>query len=187
VIGTIATWVIIGWALLMFIFAVFVSLLRFPGRTVDDVTSFLRQVDLEEAEMLLDPAVHFALRWNLSEREMKEMQRKRMHLYLEIAIRMAHNAGLMIELGNRELYGHQQERTVELVNKLKQEALQVRIYALVTILKLNILLAMRPVQTPSLAPLRKACAIDGIKSYKALRSASTALFEEFRRPLNVDF
>jgi hypothetical protein len=186
VIWTIATWVIIGWGTLAVVYAVGSALLKFPSRTVDDVTAFLLPVDLEQAEALLDPATYFQLRWNLDPQSLKETQRKRLHLYLEIVTRMAHNARVLIELGNREV-DRQEGRAVELIRNLQQEAVKVRAYSLFTALKLRVLLAIRPAQAPSLTKFRTLVDIDGIASYKCLRVASAELFNEFRRPLNVDF
>jgi hypothetical protein len=117
---------------------------------------------------------------------LKETQRKRLHLYLEIVTRMAHNARVLVELGNREV-DRQEGRAAELIRNLQQEAVKVRAYSLFTALKLRVLLAIRPVQAPSLTKLRTFADIDGIASYQCLRVASTELFNEFRRPLNVDF
>lgn len=185
-IWTIATWVIIGWGTLAVFYAVGAILLKFPSRTVDDVTPFLLPVDLEQAEALLDPAIYFHLRWNLDPQSLKETQRKRLHLYLEIVTRMAHNARVLVELGNREA-DRREGRAAELIKNLQEEAVKVRAYSLFTALKLRVLLAIRPAQAPSLTKLRKFVDIDGIASYKCLRVASTELFNEFRRPLNVDF
>ena len=185
-IWTITTWVIVGWGTLAVLYAVGAVLLKFPSRTVDDVTAFLLPVDLEQAEALLDPAIYFELRWNLDPKSLKETQRKRLHLYLEIVRRMAHNARVLVELGNREV-DRQEGRTAELIRNLQQEAVKVRAYSLFTALKLRILLAIRPVQAPALTKLRTFVDIDGIASYKCLRVVSTELFEEFGRPLDVSF
>lgn len=185
-IWTIATWVIVGWGTMAVLYAVSAVLLKFPSRTFDDVTAFLLPVDLEQAEALLDPAIYFQLRWSLDPKSLRETQRKRLHLYLEIVTRMAHNARVLVELGNREA-DRQEGRAAELIRNLQQEAVKVRAYCLFTALKLRILLAIRPVQAPSLTKLRTLVDIDGIASYQCLRAASTELFQEFRRPLNVDF
>ncbi len=174
---------IVGWGIVASLYMFLSNLMRFPECTVDDVAEFLRPVDLEQAEMLLDPGAYYSLRWNLDTETLIQIQRKRARIYLELVHRMAHNARVLVELGRREMDARQ-ARQDEIVSQLQQEAFHVSIYCFVTMVKLRILLAIRPVQAPSLTKCRMAVDLDGIASYKALRLTSTALFEELHRPVD---
>jgi hypothetical protein len=174
---------VITWCALAALYMFITNLVRFPECTVDDVAQFLRPVDLEQAEMLLDPGIYHSLRWNSDPDTLLEIQRKRARIYLELLHRMAHNARVLVELGRRQMEEAQSEKE-EAISRLQTEAVNVRVYCFVIILKLRILLAIRPMQAPSLIKCRRVVDLDGIASYKALRQASTALFEEFRRPLD---
>ena len=182
-IWSMATWIVIGWGLVAAVYMVGTALLRFPGRTIDDVVAFLRPVDVEQAEALLDPTTDVELRWNLDPATFCEVQRKRMHMYLELVRRMAHNSRVLVELGNRGEYSRD-EREADLIGALQREAVTVRLYSLLTIIRMRVLLAIRPMSAPSLAKLRSIKNVDGLSSYKALRAASTAIFEEYCRPVD---
>jgi hypothetical protein len=182
-IWTIATWAVIAWGVLATLYMVGVALLSFPGRTVDDVVDFLRPVDLAQAELLLDPGADYELKLKLDAETLREVQRKRVHVYLELVRRMAHNARVLVEFGNREAV-RRTGREAGVIAVLQREAVKVRLYSLLTILKLRVLLAVRPRQTPSLVKFRIAAEVDGISSYKGLREASTTAFAEFKRPVD---
>jgi len=133
--------------------------------------------------MLLDPGADHELKWKLDAETLCEVRRKRMHVYLELVRRMAHNALVLVELGNREA-DRRTGREAEVIAILQHEAVKVRVYSLLTILRLRVLLAVRPMQAPSLTKFRMVMEVDGISSYKELREASTAVFEEFKRPVD---
>jgi len=180
--------IIMIWGFLAVLYLLGALLLGFPERTVDDVVEFLRPVDLDQAEVLLDPGANLELRWKLDADTYREIQRKRIHIYLELLWRMAHNSMILVEFGNREAArlerSSQQERgrrQAEVIAALQRAAVNVRIYSIVTIVKLAFLMAIRPMLTPSLASFRTMAEVDGIQSYKTLREVSTAAFEEFRR------
>lgn len=188
-IWTIGISVVIIWGVLAGLYLLGVFCSDFPGRTIDDVVEFLRPVDLDQAEVLLDRGANLELRWKLDSQTYCEMQRKRMRVYLELVQRMAYNARVLVEFGNREALRLERceatERNVrhmEVISALQHAAVKVRIYSLLTILKLRGLMAIRPMLTPSLVRFRVAGKLDGIVSYKTLREASTAVFREFRRP-----
>jgi hypothetical protein len=151
---------------------------RFPRRDFDDVVHFLYPVDLALAEALLDPAAEFDFRWRLSPREFRQAQRKRMRLYLELVRRMSHNSKVLVEFGNTEANGHD-PRSVELARALQQKAVEVRLYAMLTLLKLRWWMWVGPNvqgQRPAMPRLRKAGDLDGLQSYNALKVAAAAAF-----------
>src|SRR4051794_24641627 len=73
---------------------------RPPERSVEDAIDFLVPVDLAKAEALLDAAAEGHIRSGVSVAEFRLLQRRRMHLYLELLRRMAHNSAVLIQLGN---------------------------------------------------------------------------------------
>src|SRR5260370_804138 len=111
---------------------------RFPKRDVDvdDVVPFLYPVDISLAESLLDPAAEFEFRWKLGRLEFREAQRKRMRLYLEVTRRMAHNSKVLVQFADAEK-NNQDPRRVLLASALQQNAIEVRLYSLMTRIRLR--------------------------------------------------
>src|SRR5258707_15858529 len=70
---------------------------KFPTRTMDDVTPFLRPAEAGEIESLLDPAQEANFRLRMPPSEFAAWQRKRIHLMREYLLRMSHNALVLIE------------------------------------------------------------------------------------------
>lgn len=56
-----------------------------------EISSFLRPVNIEDVEDLIDPTAEKFLQLNLGEKQFRKLQRKRMLRLLEQAGRMAHN------------------------------------------------------------------------------------------------
>ena len=75
---------------------------KFPKRTIEDVTPFLRPAEHDELEQLLDPAQETNFRIRMSPQEFADWQRRRIHLLREYLLRMSHNALVLIEWGNME-------------------------------------------------------------------------------------
>ncbi len=185
---TIVTWAVIAGGMLAILYMLGVALQRFPGRTIDDVAEYLRPVDLGQVQMLLDPGADYSSTCKLDPETLCEVRRKRIQMYLELLARMAHNARVLVEFGNREARrlevseaGQQTVRQREAIAALQFAAVSVRIYAVFAIVMLWVLLVIRPLQAPSLTRFRKVVDVDGIQSYEALRQTSAAVFEEFRR------
>src|SRR5262249_33916914 len=116
---------------------------RFPKRTIDDVTPFLRPAEASEFETLLDPVQEVNVRFLLSSLEFIAWQRKRFHLVREYLLRMSHNALVLIEWGNMEAaeletQGSQasQERLL-LAQELVKAATEFRIYSVVALVTLK--------------------------------------------------
>src|SRR6266498_71466 len=70
---------------------------RFPDRSVHDVADYLLPIDFEKAEALLDPQSEATLRKELAPDEFRALQRKRIHHYVAIVQRMAHNSAVLID------------------------------------------------------------------------------------------
>ncbi|MGA7381332.1 MAG: hypothetical protein WBX03_10810 [Terriglobales bacterium] len=158
---------------------------HFPDRTADDVVDFLLPVDLEKVETLLDATAENHLRCDLSRRDFRKMQRKRIHLYVALVHRMAHNAAVLIDWANREAEGGDEQATM-LAHELQQIAVEVRLYALLTMMKLRLWLLLRldswqVLPAPSLYEVREVGGILGLESYDRLKTAASFLFLEMGR------
>jgi hypothetical protein len=155
---------------------------RFPDRTSDDVVDFLLPVDFDKAADLLDPEVEAGLRKQLSPMEFRRLQRKRIHHYMAFVKRMSHNAAVLVEWANREAESRD-PRQAELAGRLQQLGVEVRLYSLLTLLKLRFWLLLRldwwnVLPAPSLDDLREAGGIRGLETYDRLKSAASFLFLE---------
>jgi hypothetical protein len=170
---------------------------KFPTRTRDDVSPFLRPSDVEELETLLDRTQEANLRFELSPTEYRTWQRKRVHLMREYLLRMSHNALVLIEWGNMELaqVGFPDpdanatatptlsQRDLErqaLAQELIQAATEFRLYSVAARLKLKAWILFRLDQWPSFAEpsvsrLRTVVGIDAITSYHRLKTAAGSL------------
>lgn len=158
---------------------------HFPDRTADDVVDFLLPVDLEKAEILLDANTETHLRCDLSRRDFRKLQRKRIHLYVAFVHRMAHNAAVLIDWANREAEGND-EQAAMLARDLQQIAVEVRLYSLLTMIKLRLWLFIRldswqVLPAPSLYEVREVGGILGLESYDRLKTAASFLFLEMGR------
>jgi hypothetical protein len=162
--------------------AIWLMWFRFPDRTIDDVTDYLLPVDFEKAEGLLDPQTEAILRKELSPEEFRALQRKRIHHYLALVQRMAHNAAVLIEWANREARTATGQK-LEMVTKLQQVGVEVRFYSLLALIKLRFWLLIRVeswtiLPAPSLDDMRQVGGVKGLESYDRLKTAASFLFIE---------
>lgn len=170
------TWLIVAWGALACVYMLRCAWARFPKRDADDVIAFLYPVDLTLAEALLDPATEFGFRWKMNRQQFRAAQRKRMRLYLELTRRMAHNATVLVRYADAEKKSEDPRRASVAV-ALQEKAIEVRLYSLLTRVKLRFWLMVRAdVLSPVLAQLRMAGELDGIEAYGALKSAAAAAF-----------
>lgn len=162
--------------------AIWLMWFRFPDRTIHDVTDYLLPVDFEKAEGLLDPQTEAILRKELEPEEFRALQRKRIHHYLALVQRMAHNAAILIEWANREARTATGQR-LEMVTKLQQVGVEVRLYSLLALIKLRFWLLIRVelwriLPAPSLDDMRQIGGVKGLDSYDRLKTAASFLFIE---------
>ena len=153
---------------------------HFPDRTRDDVVDFLVHIDLEKAEALLDPLAEESLRRTLRPGDFRMLQSKRVHLLIELLRRMAHNAAILVQWGNLEAE-KAHPRTAQLAQELQQEAVKVRAYSLVALVKLRfwLLISFRSwsvLPVPHLSELREIYGIEGLQAYDRLKTAAGSLF-----------
>ena len=176
----IVTWLIVAWGALSCIYMLRCAWSRFPRRDVDadDVIPFLYPVDISLAESLLDPASEFECRWKLRPSQFRQAQRKRVRLYLELTRRMAHNSRVLVEYADAEKSSGDPRRVSRAIT-LQEKAIEMRLYALLAGIQLRVWLLLRSdflAMMPTLAHLRTAGDIDGLKTYDALKTAAAAVF-----------
>lgn len=152
---------------------------KFPRRTMEDVTPYLRATDFEELELLLNPAHEVNFRLRLSSREFRDWQRKRVHLLREYLLRMSHNSLVLIEWGNMELHGgenrHSSEQKDALAHELVQAGTEFRLYSLLALAKLKLWIVFPPATAANPAQLRHLFGIDALNSYGRLKTAAVTL------------
>ncbi len=159
-------------------------------RSIGDLAEALQPIDLQEVESFLDSDENRMLRACWGRTVYRQVQWNRMRIYLKVVRRMDHNARILVNFSNQELKrfreagGEISFEQVVVMEQLQREAIRVRSYSVVTIVKLYVLLAIHPIQAPSLAWLRRTIYFDGIQSYKILRNVSLLVFEEFGSPID---
>ncbi|HET9837328.1 MAG TPA: hypothetical protein VFR84_03775 [Candidatus Angelobacter sp.] len=172
----------------LLLFAAYVALQfsgKFPRRTIQDVTPFLRTAEAHEFESLLDPAQEVNLRLRLSPAEFASWQRKRLLLAREYLLRMSHNSLVLIEWGNMESFG-QEAGDSELARQKKllaQEmvhaATEFRLYSMFALFKLRLWLLLPSrfflLKTPSLPRLRNLFGINAMSAYERLKNTAGSL------------
>lgn len=174
------TMVVVGAMLLFAVYTALQFLGRFPRRTIDDVTPYLRPAEFEELESLLDPAHEANFRVRLSPQEFRSWQRKRIHLMREYLLRMSHNSLVLIEWGNMELTAEAGSRSMSaesqaLAEELVKAATEFRLYSFLALAKLKLWIVFRVDLSASLPGLRNLFGIDSLGSYHRLKAAAGAL------------
>jgi hypothetical protein len=185
------TIVLVGMVLLFAAYTAMQLLGKFPRRTLDDVTPYLRPAELEEIAELLDPAQEVNFRLRLTPEEFRRWQRKRIHLMREYLLRMSHNSLVLIEWGNLECFegGSGPRISPErqaLAQELVQAATEFRLYSLLALLKLKVWIVFRMdrwplLSAPSLPALRQVFGIDALTSYNRVKQAAGGLSVAYGR------
>jgi len=173
---------------ILLLFAIYTAIQfrgKFPKRSIDDVTPFLRPSEQDELESLLDPAQESNFRMRMPQREFAEWQRRRIHLMREYLLRMSHNALVLIEWGNMEAIedGNDAETFRQrqlLAQELVQAATEFRLYSVLALAKLKLWLVLPfPFKllfpSPSLPSMRHVFGIDALGSYQRLKTAAGGL------------
>ncbi len=189
---------LVGMLLLFAAYTAFKLVGRFPKRTPEDVTPFLRSANSQEFMALLDPALEVNFRLRMAPTEFKDWQHRRIHLLREYLLRMSHNAIILIEWGNLEAF-HEEgnprgidgiERR-QLAQELVQAATEFRLYSILALIRLKLLLALpRPLQllapSPSLPSLRRILGIDAMDTYQRLKNAAGGLSQAYNHDFHSD-
>ena len=125
----------------------------------DQLENLTQPVDLEAFRNLIDPAQEAFLRDRMSARQFRLVQRKRMRAALDYVGRAAHNAAILVRLGEAARASSDPEVAhsgQELVNR----ALQMRLYAQLARVQIGLLIVF-PQARLSFAEL--------LESYQSLR------------------
>ncbi len=174
---------------------------RFPCRTIRDVPAFLQPVDCMNILELLDPQTEAVLHSSMTETALRCEQQRSLHYVREYMRRMAHNANVLLEWSNAELnrtmVGKQVDddspEYIEAARKLHAAATEFRLYALLSLVKIQLWLIFRtrawlPFAPPSMAELRQVCGMRFYALYTNLTDAASSLGQcygvEFREELN---
>lgn len=106
-----------------------------------DLASHTRPVDIEAFRNIIDPAEEDFLRANLSTSQFRAVQRQRLLATAEYVGNVAHNAAVLLRLGQAGL--HNPNPTVVTASRqLIENALRLRIYALLSLAKLYLRIAV---------------------------------------------
>lgn len=173
---------------ILLLFAIYTAIQfrgKFPKRTIEDVTPFLRPAEQDELESLLDPAQETNFRLRMPAQEFAEWQRRRIHLLREYLLRMSHNALVLIEWGNMETTetGNDAEAFDQrqlMAKELVQAATEFRLYSMLALAKLKLWLVLPSpfslfLPSPSLPSMRHVFGIDALGSYERLKTAASGL------------
>lgn len=158
---------------------------KFPRRTIQDVTPFLRTAEAHEFQSLLDPAQEVNFRLRLSPSAFASWQRKRLLLAREYLLRMSHNSLVLIEWGNMETFGQEAceseifRQKKLLAQELVHAATEFRLYSMLALFKLRLWLLLPSrlflLRAPSLPRLRNLFGINAIAAYERLKGAAGSL------------
>lgn len=173
---------------ILLLFAIYTAIQfrgKYPKRSIEDVTPFLRPAEHDELESLLDPAQETSFRMRMSPQEFADWQRRRIHLLREYLLRMSHNALVLIEWGNMETAetGNNAETAIQrqlLAKELVQAATEFRLYSMLALAKLKVWLVLPApfnllLPSPSLPAMRHVFGIDALGSYQRLKTAAGGL------------
>jgi hypothetical protein len=177
---------LVGILLLFAVYTAVQFLGKFPKRTIDDVTPFLRPAEPQELESLLDPGQEANFRLRMPPQEFADWQRKRIHRMREYLLRMSHNALVLIEWGNMEAINNEEGESARcdkrhlLAQELVQAATEFRLYSMLALAKLTVWLILPApfkflLPSPSLPSLRNVFGIDALGSYRRLKTAAGCL------------
>ncbi len=138
---------------------------RFPCRTIRDVPAFLQPVDSTNLFQLLNPQTEEYFRSAMTGVALRLEQRRSLHFLREHLLRMSHNAHILLEWSNaelkREIVGQNEEYSEcyrDCARRLQTAAIEFRIYAALSLIKIKIWMLFRtqswmPFAPPSLSSL----------------------------------
>jgi hypothetical protein len=156
--------------------------------TILDVQKVLRPVHSTSVQQLLDPRIHDTLRSVFSRRHFEDSQLMSLYEIREYLLRMSHNSYVFLVWANTELWREtkfkpgmdDRETYIDLSRKLHAAALEFRIYAICTLVRINFWMIFRirpwsPFPAPRLVELRETAGVRFYASYQRLQEAVGAL------------
>jgi hypothetical protein len=167
---------------------------RFPCRTIRDVPAFLQPVDSAGMMQLLNPQTEAVLHSAMTGLALRLEQRRSLHYMREHLLRLSHNAHILLEWSNAELKKQIVGRSTECesyrdsARQLHIAAIEFKLYATLSLIKINLWLAFRtqtwlPLSPPSLSALRQ---IGGLRFFN-LYSNLTRAVSELGRHYGTEF
>jgi hypothetical protein len=160
---------------------------RFPCRTIRDVPAFLQPVDSVSMMQLLNPETEEYLHSAMTGLALRIEQRRSLHFLREHLTRMSHNAHILLEWSNaelkREIVGQSEEFAEcyrDCARQLHAAALEFRLYAALSRIKINLWLIFRtqtwlPLAPPTLADLSQVAGLRFFTLYSNLTRAVSDL------------
>lgn len=165
----------------------FGRLSRFPCRTIRDVPAFLQPVDSAGMMQLLNPQTEEFLHSAMTGLALRLEQRRSLHFMREHLLRLSHNAHILLEWSNaelkREIVGQSEEDSEcyrDCARQLHVAAIEFRLYAILSLIKINLWLVFRtqswlPLSPPSLAGLSQVGGLRFFNLYSNLTRAVSDL------------
>jgi len=159
----------------------------FPCRTIRDVPAFLQPVDSAGMMQLLNPQTEEYLHSAMTGVALRLEQRRSLHFIREHLLRLSHNAHILLEWSNaelkREIVGKSEEDSEcyrDCARQLHGAAVQFKLYAALSIIKINLWLMFRthswlPLSAPSLADLSQVGSLQFFNLYSNLTRAVSDL------------
>jgi hypothetical protein len=169
----------------------FGRLTRFPCRTIRDVPAFLQPVDSANMMQLLNPETEEYLHSAMTGVALRLEQRRSLHFLREHLIRMSHNAHILLEWSNaelkREIVGQSDEYSEcyrDCARQLHSAAIEFRLYAVLSLVKIKLWLVFRtqpwiPLEPPSLADLGHVGSLRFFTLYSNLTRAVSNLGQHY--------
>jgi hypothetical protein len=179
---------LVGASALYFFFG---RLTRFPCRTIRDVPAFLQPVDSASMMQLLNPETEEYLHSAMTGLALRLEQRRSLHFLREHLIRMSHNAHILLEWSNaelkREIVGQSDEYSEcyrDCARQLHSAAIEFRLYAVLSLMKIKLWLVFRtqpwiPLEPPSLADLGHVGGLRFFTLYSNLTRAVSNLGQHY--------
>jgi hypothetical protein len=170
------------------VFAAIVHLSRCPHLTILDVQKVLRPAQSRRVLQLLDSRVEDIVRPVFTSRTFEASQLMSLYEIREHLLRMSHNAFVLLVWANTELWRETKYRPgmderdvyIALSRKLHVAAVEFRLYALLTVIRINFWMVFRirpwsPFPAPRLIELREIANVRFYASYHRLQEAVGAL------------
>lgn len=160
---------------------------RFPCRTIRDVPAFLQPVDSAGMMQLLNPQTEEFLHSAMTGLALRLEQRRSLHFIREHLLRLSHNAHILLEWSNaelkREIVGQSDEDSEcyrDCARQLHGAAIEFKLYATLSLIKINLWLAFRtqswlPLSPPSLSALGQIGSLRFFNLYSNLTRAVSDL------------
>ncbi|HET9184488.1 MAG TPA: hypothetical protein VFP59_20390 [Candidatus Angelobacter sp.] len=164
-------------------------LCRFPARTITEVEQFVREVRLDDLMPHLHPRIDDVLRDSFPRAQLREAQLRRLHFIREYLQRMSHNSLVLIQLSNTEMWRESvglsgmedSEQFMQLASDLHNAAVEFRLYALCTLIRIQLWMVFRanpwsPLSCPNIPDLKEIFGFKFTESYLQLKEAAGELF-----------